>query len=65
MGGGRAKQEEGRRPEAACREEQGEAASDGKVESRTVRRRRCHGDDELPTVAELYRAFISSGRLGP
>ena len=38
----------------------------GRVESRTVRRRRRrHADDELPTVAERYGAFISSGRLGP
>ena len=37
----------------------------GRVESRTVRRRRRHVDNELPTVAERYRAFISSGRLGP
>ena len=37
----------------------------GRVESRPARRRRRHVDDELPTVAELFQAFISSGRLGP
>lgn len=36
----------------------------GKVESRTVRRRRPRVDDELPIVAQKYRAFVESGRQG-
>ena len=37
----------------------------GHVESRTVRRRQRRVDDELPIVAELYRAFVEGGRRGP
>ena len=34
----------------------------GHVHSRTVRRRQRHVDDELPAVAQRYRAFIEGGR---
>ena len=37
----------------------------GEVRSQTVRRRRRHVNDELPTVARRYRAFIDRGRVGP
>ena len=37
----------------------------GHVESRTVRRRQRRVDDELPVVAQLYRAFVEGGRRGP
>ena len=37
----------------------------GRVESRTVRRRQRRVDDELPVVAERYRAFFEGGRRGP
>ena len=37
----------------------------GRVESRTVRRRQRHVDDELPGVAQRYRAFVEGGRRGP
>ena len=37
----------------------------GQVESRTVRRRQRHVDDELPIVAERYRAYVEGGRRGP
>ena len=37
----------------------------GHVESRTVRRRQRHVDDELPVVAERYRAFVEGGRRRP
>lgn len=37
----------------------------GRVESRMIRRRQRHRDDELPLVAEHYRAFVSAGRRGP
>ena len=37
----------------------------GHVESRTVRRRQRHVDDELPVVAQRYRAFVEEGRRGP
>ena len=37
----------------------------GEVRSQTVLRRRRHVDDELPTVARRYRAFIDGGRVGP
>ncbi len=37
----------------------------GRVESRTVPRRRRHVADELPIVAQRYRDFINGGRLGP
>ena len=37
----------------------------GEVRSQTVHRRRRHVDDELPTVARQYRAFIDRGRVGP
>jgi len=37
----------------------------GAVESKTVRRRQRHTDDELPIVAEHYRRFVSAGRKGP
>lgn len=36
----------------------------GRVESKTVRRRRRHVDDELPIVAEHYRRFVAGGRKG-
>lgn len=36
----------------------------GEVRSQTVRRRRRHVDDELPTVARRYREFIDRGRVG-
>ena len=35
------------------------------VESRTVRRRWRRVDDELPVVAERFRAFVEGGRRGP
>ena len=35
------------------------------VRSQTVRRRQRHVDDELPAVAQQYRAFIAVGRRGP
>ena len=37
----------------------------GQVQSRTVGRRQRHVDDELPAIAERYRAFIDGGRQGP
>ena len=37
----------------------------GEVRSQALRRRRRHVDDELPTVAQRYRAFIDGGRVGP
>ena len=37
----------------------------GEVRSQALRRRRRHMDDELPTVAQRYRAFIDGGRVGP
>ena len=37
----------------------------GNVHLQTVRRRQCHVDDELPAVAQHYRAFIDGGRQGP
>lgn len=37
----------------------------GRVESQTVVRRQRHVDDELPTVAQKYRAFVATGRRGP
>ena len=37
----------------------------GRVESRTVLRRRAHTDDELPLVAEHYLQFIAGARTGP
>ena len=37
----------------------------GDVQSQTAQRRQRHIDDELPTVAQRYRAFIESGRQGP
>ena len=37
----------------------------GRVHSRTVRRRQRHVDDELPTVAQRYRAFVEGGRQAP
>ena len=36
----------------------------GHVQPRSVRRRQRHVDDELPTVAQRYRAFIDNGRRG-
>ena len=36
----------------------------GQVQSQTVRRRQRHVDDELPVVAQHYRAFIADGRRG-
>jgi type I restriction enzyme M protein len=36
----------------------------GEVESRTVRRRQRHVDDELPPVAKSYRNFSATGRDG-
>ena len=36
----------------------------GAVRSQTVRQRRRRLDDELPAVAQRYRAFIASGRQG-
>ena len=36
-----------------------------RVESRTVRQRRRHVDDESPAVAEKFRAFVEGGRQGP
>lgn len=35
-----------------------------RVESRTVRQRRRHVDDELPIVAEKFKAFVEVGRQG-
>ena len=37
----------------------------GHVESRTVHRRQYREDDELPVVAQRYRAFVEGGRRGP
>ena len=37
----------------------------GNVHSQRVRRRQRHVDDELPAVAQHYRAFIDGGRQGP
>jgi type I restriction enzyme M protein len=37
----------------------------GNVHSQTVLRRQRHVDDELPAVAQHYRAFIDGGRQGP
>ena len=37
----------------------------GHVEPRSVRRHRRHVDDELPTVAKRFRAFVEGGRQGP
>ena len=37
----------------------------GRVRSQTVRRRQRHVDDELPAVAQRYRAFVDGGRRGP
>ena len=37
----------------------------GNVRSQKVPRRQYHVDDELPTVAQRYRAFIDGGRKGP
>ena len=37
----------------------------GQVESQIATRRQRHIDDELPIVAEHYRAFIGGGRRGP
>ena len=37
----------------------------GEVRSRTARQCQRHVDDELPTVAQRYRAFIDGGRVGP
>ena len=37
----------------------------GHVEPRAVRRHRRHVDDELPTVAKRFRAFVEGGRQGP
>ena len=37
----------------------------GKVRSQMVRRRRRHVHDELPTVAQRYRAFIDRWRVRP
>ena len=37
----------------------------GNVHSQTVRRRQRHVDDELPAVAQHYRAFVDGGRQGP
>ena len=37
----------------------------GNVHSQTVRRRQRHVDDELPSVARNYRAFVDGGRQGP
>ena len=37
----------------------------GNVHSQQVRRRQRHVDDELPAVAQHYRAFIDGGRQGP
>ena len=37
----------------------------GQVQPQTVRRRQRHVDDELPAVAQRYRAFIDRGRRGP
>ena len=37
----------------------------GHVRTHIVRRRRRHVDDELPAVAQRYRAFIDGGRIGP
>ena len=37
----------------------------GEVRSQALRRRRRHVDDELPTVAQRYRAFIDGGCAGP
>ena len=37
----------------------------GHVRTQTVPRRQRHVDDELPVVAERYRAFVDGGRRGP
>lgn len=37
----------------------------GRVQPKTVWRRQRHVDNELPTVAQRYRAFIDGGRQGP
>ena len=37
----------------------------GQVQPQTVRRRQRHVDDELPAVAQRYRAFVEGGRRGP
>ena len=37
----------------------------GDIRAQTVRRRKRHVDDELPAVAERYRAFVAGGRQGP
>ena len=37
----------------------------GQVRTQTVRRRQRHVDDELPAVAQRYRAFVDGGRRGP
>ena len=37
----------------------------GNVRSQPVQRRQRHIDDELPVVAERYRAFVDGGRTGP
>ena len=37
----------------------------GDIRAQTVRRRKRHVDDELPAVAERYRAFVDGGRQGP
>ena len=37
----------------------------GHVRTQTVQRRQRRTDDELPAVAERYRAFIDGGRRGP
>ena len=36
-----------------------------RIETRTIRMRARHVDDELPFVAERYRAFVAEGRRGP
>ena len=37
----------------------------GDIRAQTVRRRKRHVDDELPAVAERYRAFVAGGSQGP
>jgi type I restriction enzyme M protein len=37
----------------------------GNVQSQKVWRKQRHVDDELPAVAQHYRAFIDGGRQGP
>ena len=37
----------------------------GHIRTQTVPRRQRHVDDELPAVAERYRAFVDGGRRGP